>query len=291
MAAAALPSAAALTPLASMTRLSPSVVRFLGLNPGPFTLQGTNTYLLSSRVLIDTGAGQPDYKSLLAPYLRPIAATQAAQQSGQLTVICTHWHADHVGGWKQVAEICRDVGIGVRFMKVPSVHDSGPDQPKWEPLDDGDIIDGLRVVKTPGHTEDHICLWYESENILFSGDCVLGQGTAVFEDLKAYMASLGRILQQFPSLSTILPGHGPVVGNGAERIASYISHRKEREEQVLNCLPASLDGILSALYPNVPDSVKPAAKRGLQLHLNKLKDEEKIGLSGDGETWSWKQDL
>ena len=76
---------------------------------------------------------------------------------------------------------------------------------------------------TPGHTSDHTSFYFKEENALFSGDCILGQGSTVFESLKDYMESLQRLKALAPS--KIYPGHGPVVENGMEKIEEYILHR------------------------------------------------------------------
>ena len=156
----------------------------------------------------------------------------------------------------------------------------------------------LRVLHTPGHTADHICLFLEEEKRLFTADHVLGQGTSVFENLGEYMRSLQLCSQVLDERTgsdeevMLYPAHGPVVEQGKALLKQYYEHRQKREDQVLECLakdvPADAEGtdrnkssgsdtkawtvwqLTSQLYASYPQSVWPAAARGLFQHLQKL---------------------
>lgn len=68
------------------------------------------------------------------------------------------------------------------------------------------IVEGatLKLICTPGHTIDHAVFMLQEEDTLFSGDCVLGEGSSIFECLHTYLKSLQTLIDLKPQV--IYPG-------------------------------------------------------------------------------------
>ncbi|KAK9510461.1 hypothetical protein O3M35_005245 [Rhynocoris fuscipes] len=264
--------------LEAVTKLSPLVIRILGFNPGIMTLQGTNTYLIgngSRRILLDTGENnKPEYIEALKKVVDEEKAKLAH-------VIISHWHLDHIGGLKDVMDNFANETTVWKFRRSDAKNKNQFDCVPIKYLtDDQEIqVEGatVRVVHTPGHTTDHIVLHLKEENSVFSGDCILGTGTSVFEDLYDYTKSLEKIL----NLDAVIlyPGHGPVVEDVRRKVISYIRHRQTREDQIKDVLNkfkgqnvTTLD-IVKALYVDAPESLYSAAERNVINHLKKLQKE------------------
>lgn len=230
--------------------------------------------------------------------------------------VLTHRHHDHVGGLPSVLELlstlqskpprlhkfpdaATDEALFATLKQLPlgsyqshsALDGPVPIHPLKEGKEvsvDGDEGEGaavtLQVIHSPGHTKDHICLFLQQERALLTGDHVLGQGTSVFEDLGSYLKSLQRcwnVLQDYsPDKETLLyPAHGPTIEQGKQALQDYLSHRLERENQVLELLATTseehssgwtIKAIVSKLYSNYPEHLYPAAARGIFLHLRKL---------------------
>ncbi|KAL9045114.1 MAG: hypothetical protein Q9214_001802 [Letrouitia sp. 1 TL-2023] len=245
---------------------------------------GTNTYLIGTgqqRLLIDTGEGRPSWRKLLSSVL-------VSESCNVSQVILTHWHLDHVGGVKDLTELCPDARI--------HKYDPGVGQ---EPIEDGQIfrVEGaqLRAVHCPGHTVDHMALVLKEEDAMFTGDNVLGHGTAVFEDLELYLRSLERMRGEFSGRA--YPGHSTVIDDGRRRILDYIEHRQQREREVISVLGHAREAesagsgktpmeLVKAIYKDVPENLhEPAAGGVLQILLKLSRERKVVQRESDGR-WS-----
>ncbi|XP_032678086.1 beta-lactamase-like protein 2 homolog isoform X2 [Odontomachus brunneus] len=197
--------------------------------------------------------------------------------------------SDHIGGVESVRSLLKKLfprGDPPIVWKLPRTPDDFEEKPiHWQPLKDEQVVEvegaKLQVKYTPGHTTDHACLLLQDENVLFSGDCILGEGTTVFEDLHEYILSLEKILKMQPK--TIYPGHGPVLGDPVPRIQYYIKHRQQREAEILQMLekqennkPISDIDIAKQMYKDTPEKLMLAAVYTVRHHLTKLQKEGKV---------------
>ena len=243
------------------------IVRVLAPNPGVYTLEGTNTWIVGERssVVVDPG---PDN----AHHLRSIQ-----QEAGPIVaILLTHDHADHAPG---AARLSAATGAPVYAHRPPE---------GGRRLKDGDEIRAggtvVRAVHTPGHSPDHVVFLLAQAGALFTGDAVLGRGTSVIDppegDLAAYVRSLQKMLDLQPRV--IYPGHGPAVFDAVAKLNEYMLHRAEREEQVLAALAAgkqTIDEMVGEIYAGYPPAVRPLAARSVLAHLQKLEAEGRVDRS------------
>jgi glyoxylase-like metal-dependent hydrolase (beta-lactamase superfamily II) len=224
-------------------------------NPGPYTLGGTNTWVIGREPawVVDPGPA-------LEPHLAAVAE-EVERRGGAGGIALTHDHADHAEG----AEALRE-----RLGGPPLAAARHPGQVV---LLDGGAFGPLRAVAIPGHADDHLA--FVAGRACFTGDAVLGEGSVfVTSALGAYLAALERL--RTLDLAVLCPGHGPAVWDADAKLSEYIAHRLDRERRLLAALGAGLrtrDELLDAAWADAPAALRGAAALTLAAHLEKLREE------------------
>jgi glyoxylase-like metal-dependent hydrolase (beta-lactamase superfamily II) len=247
----------------------------LAPNPGPMSLRGTNSYVVSApgaagTVIVDPGP-------LDEQHLQALAGAGHVE-----LILLTHRHADHTAAAERFAGL---TGAPVRAAD-PALCSGG------SPLRDGEVIHAagveIRVVATPGHTSDSVCFHLPGDGVqgsVLTGDTILGLGTTVLDypdgTLGDYLRSLDRLEELGPA--TVLPAHGAVLTALDTIVREYRDHRQDRLAQIRSAL-ADLGGdagvaeVADAVYADVDPAVRPAAERSVAAQLHYLRS------GGGGET-------
>jgi glyoxylase-like metal-dependent hydrolase (beta-lactamase superfamily II) len=232
----------------------------LAPNPSPMTLDGTNTWLIAepgsaAAVVIDPGP--LDEGHLLR--VRDLAA-RAGQQVR--LIVLTHRHPDHSAGAARLAEL---TGAPVRAVDpAQRLGDEG--------LAAGDVVtDGgceLRVLATPGHTSDSVCLQLPADGAVLTGDTVLGRGTTVIAgdgSLSDYLSSLHRLRALADETDLrILP---------TQILDYYLTHRAERLVEVQAAMASgdtTPQQIVARVYAEVAPVLWPSAEASVRAQLDYL---------------------
>ena len=236
------------------------VARVRADNPGPFTLDGTNTWVLGRDPawVVDPGP-------LIEAHVAAVAGEVAAR-GGLGGIALTHSHRDHTEAVEALL---------ARAGAAPVAAAQG----REVTLGDGEAFGPLTAVPTPGHSPDHLAL--VAGPVCFTGDAVLGTGSVFVSpgpgSLAGYLDALRR-LRELP-LELLCPGHGPPVDDPAAKLDEYVSHRLDRERLLVDALARGLRGedeLLDDVWDDAPAALRFAAGITLRAHLDKLREEGRL---------------
>jgi glyoxylase-like metal-dependent hydrolase (beta-lactamase superfamily II) len=235
-------------------------------NPGPMTLDGTNTWLLRApgsdeTVVVDPGQSDELHLERLLAAAPNIAL-----------VLVTHGHFDHS---QLGAELHEQVGVSVRAADPQFCHGGAPLADR-ESLEVAGLT--VRVLATPGHTADSLSFVVGDREAVLTGDTILGRGTTVVAHpdgvLGPYLDSLERLRELGDA--TVLTGHGPELPSLVAVATYYLAHREERLDQVRAALAhlgadATARQVVEVVYADVDPVLWPAADLSVEAQLAYLR--------------------
>jgi len=262
-----------------------NLMRLTAPNPGVMTGPGTNSYLVgdpnTGYIAIDPGPADPDHLSRL---------WRAAGGNIRM-IVCTHSHPDHSPGAKPLQALCSSSPPILGLPSAPTARAASqftPDRSlsNQELLTlvghgpEAETTHTLKVIHTPGHAANHLCLMLVEDGILFSGDHILNGSTTVVDppdgNMNAYLESLDQLSDACDEhgISFIAPAHGYVIGEAKTAIAQLKAHRLKREAKIVGVMQAqpegSMDDWVKLAYDDVDPRIWPVAKRSLMAHVERI---------------------
>lgn len=263
-------------------RLLKNVMRLTAPNPGMMTGPGTNSYIVgdadSGYIVIDPGPNDAGHIQRL------FEATGGRIEA----IVCTHSHPDHSPAARPLQALCAGhppvLGLASAATARPDAQftpDRSLSNQELLTLIGKGLEHNLRVILTPGHAANHLCLVLQEDGLLFSGDHILNGSTTVVSppdgEMTAYLASLDLLSAACDEhqIDFILPAHGYVLGAAKQAIAHLKAHRLKREAKVAAAMKARPQGTmndwLALAYDDTDPRLWPVALRSLQAHVDRIR--------------------
>jgi glyoxylase-like metal-dependent hydrolase (beta-lactamase superfamily II) len=251
--------------MSTLEQATTRALRLLAPNPGPMTLDGTNTWVLrepngDSTVVVDPGPLDEGH------------LTRVAEHGPVSLIVLTHGHPDHAEGAGRMREL-----TGAPIVARDPALCVGAEPLSGDVAQNAAGVEWLTVL-TPGHSSDSVCLLLPADRALLTGDTILGRGTTVVAHpdgrLADYLDSLQRLRDLAATdVDVLLPGHGPVLDAPLETLEYYIQHREERLQQVRAALAdgaTDASGVVRQVYADVDPGLWPAAERSVLAQMDYL---------------------
>jgi glyoxylase-like metal-dependent hydrolase (beta-lactamase superfamily II) len=252
--------------VSTLEQATTHALRLLAPNPGPMTLDGTNTWVLREPgdgpcVVVDPGPLDEGH------------LTRVAEHGPVSLIVLTHGHIDHAEGAARLREL-----TGAPVTALDPGLCVGAD-PLSQQANRFVGLDWLTLL-TPGHSSDSVCFLLTADRALITGDTVLGRGTTVVAHpdgrLRDYLDSVQRLRDLADTdIDVLLPGHGPVVDDPIAVLDHYLAHRSERLEQVRAAMAdgaSSPADVVRLVYADVDPSLWSAAEMSVRAQLDYLRE-------------------
>ena len=261
-------------------------------NPGPFTFEGTNSYIVGTDALVVIDPG-PDSDLHFDALVAAISGRSVSH------ILVSHTHRDHSPlagrlaahtGAECLAEgphryINGHVAGGGNALDASADFDFMPDRR----LTHDEIVHcggfAIRAIATPGHAENHMAFSLEGTGVLFSGDHVMGWATTTVAppdgSMDSYIDSLTLLAKRKDRV--FMPGHGGPVDNPQRRTRALKAHRLAREAAILMRVQAGesqLSAIVANVYHATDKRLHGAAALTTLAHLERLAAHGKIKITG-----------
>jgi glyoxylase-like metal-dependent hydrolase (beta-lactamase superfamily II) len=237
-------------------------------------------------LVVDPGSPYEDEQQALAECLDEMIAEGRRVKE----IIITHLHPDHIGGVNVLkTHLGGDVPVAAHALTAEALRDIDSGVHVDRLIADGDVItlEGepqvrLTAMHTPGHARGHLCFHDAERGALLTGDNIVGVGSVLIDppegNMRDYLNSLER-MRSLANLSVLFGGHGPAVATPYRKLDEYISHRLEREQNILAAVREGATEpkqIVAKVYTDVSPKAYAMAERAVLAHLEKLREDGAI---------------